>query len=262
MNTNAAIGHNGVVTTAPPANDAPSARRPDAALAAAADVARTAAIEVAGAGIGEYLGCTGVEERIVTHQFASTMPGYRGWHWSVTLARAPRSRTVTVDEIVQLPGPGALLAPPWVPWQERLRPGDLGPGDLLPRIENDLRLVPAYADTDDPSQRAVAAELGFGRVRVMSREGRFDAADRWQSGDHGPDTAMARQAPARCLTCGFLLPLEGSLRTAFGVCGNDMTDTDGRVVSVAYGCGAHSEAGVSAVAIAEPAGEVYEDGDL
>ena len=35
---------------------------------------------------------------------------------------------MTVDESVLLPGPGALLAPDWVPWQDRLRPGDVGSG--------------------------------------------------------------------------------------------------------------------------------------
>ena len=40
-----------------------------------------------------------------------------------------------------------------------------------------------------------------------------------------------------------------------------MTDTDGRVVSVEYGCGAHSEAGVEPAPLAEPVGAVYDDGD-
>ena len=72
---------------------------------------------------------------------------------------------------------------------------------------------------------------------------------------------MARQAPAHCGTCGFYLPLAGSLRAAFGVCGNEITSTDGRVVSVEYGCGAHSEAVVEAPSLAEPVGEVYTDGE-
>ena len=38
----------------------------------------------------------------------------------------------TVDELALLPGPDALVAPPWVPWSERLAPGDLGVGDVLP----------------------------------------------------------------------------------------------------------------------------------
>jgi hypothetical protein len=203
-----------------------------------------------------------VAERIVTHEFAADVAGYRGWRWSVTLARAPRMRVATVDEVVLLPGPEALLAPEWIPWHERLRPGDLAPGDVLPLVENDPRLVPAYVLSDDPAEEDVAFELGLGRPRVMSRDGRLDAADRWQHGESGPDTPMARQAPAQCGTCGFLLPLQGSLRAAFGVCGNEITETDGRVVSVEFGCGAHSEAVVDAPSLAELIGTVYDDGDV
>src|SRR5690606_41411281 len=41
-------------------------------------------------------------------------------------------RSVTVCGTVLRPGADALLAPGWVPWRERLQPGDLGVGDLLP----------------------------------------------------------------------------------------------------------------------------------
>lgn len=249
--------------------DAPTAARvtaapPDSVLAAAVDLARDAAVEVGADAVGEHLGVTGSTtpgERIATHAFASTLPGYAGWYWAVTLARAPRSKTATVDEVVLLPGSEALLAPTWVPWSERLRPGDLGPGDLLPASPDDPRLVPGYVLSDDPAVEAVAFELGLGRERVMSREGRLDAAQRWYDGESGPDTAMARQAPARCGTCGFLLPLAGSLQAGFGVCGNEITATDGRVVSVEFGCGAHSEVQVVVPSLAELSGDVYDDGD-
>lgn len=220
----------------------PAKTASDAVLTAAVDTARAAAEEIGGDTVGAHLGARDEGERVVTQLFASSLPGYTGWHWAVTLTRAPRSRTVTVDEVVLLPGEGALLAPSWVPWEERVRPGDLGPGDLLPPPEDDPRLVPAYASgDDDPQVRSVGFELGLGRVHVLSREGRLAAADRWYHGDRGPDTAMARHAPAHCGTCGFYLPIEGSLRAGFGVCGNDITEADGAVVSAEYGCGAHSE---------------------
>jgi hypothetical protein len=148
-----------------------------------------------------------------------------------------------------------------VPWHERLLPGDLSPGDLLPSVADDPRLVPAYVASDDPAVEEVAFELGLGRARVMSREGRLDAAERWYAGEGGPDTPMSRQAPASCGTCGFLLPLAGSLQAGFGVCGNEISSTDGRVVSVEYGCGAHSEAAVVVPSLAELTGAVYDDGD-
>jgi hypothetical protein len=220
----------------------PAKSASDAVLTAAVDIARAAAVEVGGDSVGEHLRAHDDGDRLVTHAFAATLPGYRGWYWAVTVTRAPRSRTVTVDEVALLPGEGALLAPGWMPWEERVRPGDLSPGDLLPPPEDDPRLVPAYASgDDDPQARAVGFELGLGRVQVMSRDGRLAAADRWYRGDRGPDTAMARHAPGRCGTCGFYLPLEGSLRAGFGVCGNEITEADGGVVSAEYGCGAHSE---------------------
>ena len=240
----------------------------DSVLAAAVELAHAAAIEVGGDSVGAHSGARGEGERVVTHAFAATLPGYRGWYWAVTLARPPRGRTATVDEVVLLPGEDALRAPEWVPWQERLRPGDLGPGDLLPTEPDDYRLVPGYLagadggdDGTDSDDDVLAFELGLGRERVMSRDGRLDAAERWYAGEGGPDTAMARQAPARCGTCGFLLPLAGSLRAGFGACGNEMAPNDGRVVSVEYGCGAHSQIVVAVPPLGEPSGEVFDDGD-
>jgi hypothetical protein len=234
--------------------------KPDAMLAGAIDLARAAAVEVAGDHVGEHLGVHAEGDRVVTHAFAASAPGYRGWFWAVTLARVPRGKAATVDEVVLLPGTGALLAPAWVPWHERVQPGDLGPGDLLPPRPDDPRIVPAYVASDDPAVEEVAAEIGLGRERVMSREGRLDAAARWHAGEGGPDAPMARQAPARCGTCAFLLPLAGSLRAGFGVCGNEVTPVDGRVVSVEFGCGAHSEATVVLPPLSDAGDVVYDDG--
>jgi hypothetical protein len=232
------IRHNGHVSAAA----ATQTRKLDTVCAAAVDVARAAAVEVAGAQVGAHIGKRAEDERVVTHSFEATVPGYSGWYWAVTVARVSRSKAVTVDEVVLLPGEAALLGPAWVPWSERLRPGDLGPGDLLPAELDDWRLVPSYVASDDPAVEEVAFEVGLGRARVLSREARLDAAERWYAGDGGPETAMARNAPGRCGTCGFLLPIAGSLRAGFGVCGNEMAAADGRAVSVEHGCGAHSEA--------------------
>jgi hypothetical protein len=216
--------------------------RPDVICAAAVEAARAAAAEAAGDAVGDHLGVQAEGDRLVTHSFAALLPGYSGWRWAVTVTRSPRSRHVTIDEVVLLPGGDALLAPPWVPWSERLRPGDLGVGDLLPTAPDDDRLSPAYVLSDDPAVEEVAMEFGLGRKRVMSRLGREETADRWYGGEGGPATAMARHAPAPCATCGFFLPMAGSLRAVFGVCGNEFAPRDGQVVAIDHGCGAHSEA--------------------
>ena len=139
---------------------------------------------------------------------------------------------------------------------ERLQPGDLRPGDLLPTAPDDPRLVPLRR-SDDPAVEEVAFEFGLGRVRVLSLDGRLDAADRWYDGDGGPDTPMASRRPAHCGTCGFYLPLAGSLRAAFGVCGNEITVHDGRVVQRRVRLRRALRGGRRAAALAEPVGEVY-----
>ncbi|MFB0618680.1 DUF3027 domain-containing protein [Streptomyces sp. AGS-58] len=255
-------------------------RTPDRLCAEAVDLARAAAEEAAAPGVvGEHSGLVSEGDRVVTHFFDCEELGYRGWRWAVTVARASRARAVTLDEVVLLPGPDALLAPEWVPWSERLRPGDLGPGDLLPTDQDDLRLEPGYTGEEEPlptaavseemrelaeaedadvtpgtpavqqavpargTIAAVAEELGMRRARVLSRYGLHSAADRWEEA-FGPKTPMAEAAPASCVSCGFLTPIGGSLGQAFGVCANEFSPADGRVVSLAYGCGGHSEAAV------------------
>ena len=93
--------------------------------------------------VGEHLGVTADGDRLVTHRFRCLDPAYRGWCWAVTVTRASRAKNVTVDESVLVPGDEAILAPDWVPWRERVLPGDLGVGDLLPAPPDDARLVPA-----------------------------------------------------------------------------------------------------------------------
>ena len=209
-------------------------------LADAVDLARAALDELGDGGVGAYLGVTREDECSATHRFASELPGYRGWQWAVVVAAAPDSDRVTVSELVLLPGPDALVAPEWVPWSERIRPGDLGPGDLLAPAPDDVRLVPGYMQSGDPEVDETALEIGLGRKQVMSLEGRLEAAQRWFDSEYGPDSEMAKAAPSSCRLCGFYLPLAGSLRAAFGVCGNEFA-ADGHVVHAEYGCGAHSD---------------------
>ncbi|MEV0464350.1 DUF3027 domain-containing protein [Nocardia tengchongensis] len=208
-------------------------------LAEAVQLARRALLDLEPIGVGAHLGVTGEDESSATHHFEATLPGYHGWQWAVVVAAPPEATVATVSESALLPGPDALVAPDFIPWDQRIRPGDLAPGDLLAPPLGDPRLVPGYVASGDPAVDEVALEIGLGRTQVLSREGREEAADRWFS-EFGPDTDMARAAPSTCGRCGFYLPLAGALRAAFGVCGNAM-GADGRVVHMAYGCGAHSD---------------------
>jgi Protein of unknown function (DUF3027) len=227
-----------------------STTKPDVVCLAAVDLARAAADETAGViGVGEYLGAEAEDTRVVSHFFACAHRGYRGWRWSVTVARAARARVVTIDEVVLLPGEGALQAKPWVPWAERIQPRDVTPGLLMPSTGDDPRLEPGYTGGEDASNpepaemslvRVVVTELGLGRERVLSAEGRDEATQRWLAGEGGPDNLLSRLAPDVCETCGFFVRLRGSLGTLFGVCANAFSVSEGTVVSVDHGCGAHS----------------------
>ncbi|MGQ2910711.1 DUF3027 domain-containing protein [Aeromicrobium sp.] len=220
----------------------------DAVLAAAHDVARAALLEATDEStVGDHLRVVDDGERLATHLFACTGPGYRGWTWAVSLSAAIDDGAVSVNDVVLLPGDDAVVAPAWTPYRDRIQPGDLSPGDLLPPEEDDARLVPSWSAGDhlETVDRAFAREVGLGRPWVLSLEGRDLAAQRWHDGDQGPDTPLAQQAPGTCHSCGFLVSLAGPLADRFGVCANGSANDDGRVVSFEHGCGAHSGARLS-----------------
>ncbi len=238
---------------------------PDQASAAAVDLARAAAEAEAGPDeVGPHVGIEVEADRVVTHLFASLSPAYVGWRWAVTVSRAARSKVVTVSENVLLPGPDSLLAPPWVPWTERVRPGDLKAGDLMPAKSDDERLVPVVAiagetgllDWDETDAWRLPGDVGAGPTGEPAQPGATPDARQAPAGEPGggaseagPDSPLASSAPANCVTCGFLVRLSGPLGRVFGVCANEYAPDDGKVVSVDHGCGAHSDgaAGVSAV---------------
>ncbi|GGM96394.1 hypothetical protein GCM10009721_23760 [Terrabacter tumescens] len=220
-----------------------TAPKTDAVLLAASDLARSVLEEVAEPGtIGAHLGMDLLEERLGMHWFECTSPGYRGWRWGVSVARVPRAKVATVCETNLLPGPDAVLAPEWLPYADRLAPGDLGAGDVLPFRPDDPNLEAGFEATGEEEVDQMAFfELGLGRPRVLSAEGREAAATRWYSGDNGPTSEVAAKATEHCSTCGYFLPMAGALRVTFGVCANEWSPSDGRVVTLDHGCGAHSE---------------------
>jgi hypothetical protein len=210
-------------------------------LTGSAGLARAAIVEGSGDDVvGEYLGVGYEDPNSATHRFQAHLPGYQGWQWAVVVASYPGSDHATVSEVVLVPGPESLLAPEWLPWDQRVRPGDLSPGDLLAPSSDDPRLVPGYLASGDPYVDEIAAEIGLGRRQVMSAWGRAEAAQRWHDGDHGPRAQMAQSTKRVCRDCGFFLPLAGSLGVMFGVCGNELS-ADGHIVDIEYGCGAHSD---------------------
>jgi len=216
----------------------------------ALDIAKQAVIEDAGKReyVGEFYSIDSDEERIATYLFEAKLPGYDGWRWAVTVAKVDEQSAPTICDVVLLPGTKALLAPNWIPYSQRIQPGDLGVGDVVPTAADDERLTQGYAALPEDEELDITQlfEFGLGRARVLSVVGRDAASKRWYEGDRGPRTPIARSAPKPCQSCGFFIPIAGSLRTTFGVCSNAISPEDARVVSFDHGCGAHSEALIKA----------------
>lgn len=210
------------------------------------EIARQAAVAEAQeiSRVGTCVAVDQADDHLTAVSFESKLPGYVGWRWVVTVAKVDENSSPTVCDVVLLPGADSLLAPEWIPYSERITADDVVAGTLVPTALDDARLVPAEAvlPADEELDLHELFELGTGRLRVLSIEGRDQAANRWISGDRGPDSDIARLAPKNCGSCGFYIPISGSLRQAFGVCANAISPEDARVVSINHGCGAHSEA--------------------
>lgn len=216
----------------------------------ALELAKQAAIEDSGKSeyVGEFYSIDTDDDRIATYLFQAKLPGYAGWMWAVTVAKVDDQGLPTICDVVLLPGVKALLAPNWIPYSQRIQPGDLGVGDVVPTSPDDERLTAAYAALPEDEELDITQifEFGLGRARVLSVIGRDAASKRWYEGDRGPRAPIAQAAPKPCASCGFFIPLAGSLRGAFGVCSNAISPEDARVVSFDHGCGAHSEALIKA----------------
>lgn len=76
------------------------------------------------ASVGEFVDYVSAGENAVSLRFANKLPGYPGWLWNVTLSQLQAedgsALPPTVLELELLPDEGALLAPEWVPWAQRL----------------------------------------------------------------------------------------------------------------------------------------------
>jgi len=60
-----------------------------------------------------------IADDVATVRFATRQGGYLGWFWTVSIAVNPGMEP-SVLESELMPGEGALTAPDWVPWSDRL----------------------------------------------------------------------------------------------------------------------------------------------
>jgi len=112
-------------------------------------VAKAALLEITPeATIGAHSGQ--VEEAGATSvTFLANMAGYPGWHWTVSIATLDDAEP-SVLEVELMPGNGALLAPDWVPWSERLAEYEAAQ-EAIAADENDDELEGSELETDDES---------------------------------------------------------------------------------------------------------------
>lgn len=136
----------------------------EAVSATAVDVARAALLEITPeSGVGALVSEETGDDGVSTVRFASTMLGYPDWFWTVSVAQLPavdgHLQEPTVLEAELLPGEGALIAPDWVPWSDRLEDykaaqaaiaaGELAAGGDDAVIEDDDDADDDDADDDD-----------------------------------------------------------------------------------------------------------------
>ncbi len=60
-----------------------------------------------------------VADDVATVRFSTTQGGYPGWAWTVSIAVNPGMEPAILETEL-MPGDGALVAPDWVPWADRL----------------------------------------------------------------------------------------------------------------------------------------------
>lgn len=77
--------------------------------------------EVAETGsVGDFIFETEIEKGVTELRFICTLRSYQNWYWSVVFTQPDKRKPATISEVNLLAGEGALLAPAWVPWAERL----------------------------------------------------------------------------------------------------------------------------------------------
>ncbi|MEK8227712.1 DUF3027 domain-containing protein [Oerskovia sp. M15] len=115
---------------------------------------------------------------------------------------------------------------------------------MLPFQADDPRLEAGYVPTGDEEQDEVAIEeLALARVRVLSPQGRDEAAERWYRGTRGPRRrARSRRAPSAGRAVSW--SRSRGARAALRGLRQPVVPDDGKVVSLDHGCGAHSETDV------------------
>lgn len=115
---------------------------------------------------------------VATLLFSTTMGGYPGWVWTVSVSTIdPEAPSVLETEL--MPGDGALVAPDWVPWADRM-------DEFLAQQAEQAAAEADAADDDDDADDDDADEHDlhddhdadvFDGVDIDAHADEFDASD-------------------------------------------------------------------------------------
>lgn len=169
----------------------------DARLIEAHELALVALREITPAStVGPAAGYLAEEDGSVSLRFENRLAGYPGWYWTVTVARVDGEEP-TVLEVELLPGDGALLAPEWVPWAERLaeyraHQVELAEAAAANSDDDDVDDADDDADDDDADDDD---DLDDGDADIL-HAGDLDGVDIDELDDDGSDDADASDTDA------------------------------------------------------------------
>jgi hypothetical protein len=155
-------------------------------------VARAALAEISPAGtVGALLERSSQDDGIAQLSFASTLSGYPGWHWSVSVAEVPGEEP-TVMEAELMPGDGALLAPDWVPWAERLEDYRAAQAaiaaEAAERADDDVDDDDADVDDDDLDEDDDFEDIDEDELAVVAAGGVDEESESEdETADDGPE---------------------------------------------------------------------------
>ena len=172
----------------------------DQRLLDARDLALAALHEITPAAtVGPAAGYIVEEDGTVSLRFENRLPGYPGWYWTVTVARV-EDEEPTVLEAELLPGDGALLAPEWVPWAERLAEYRAHQAELAAQAQaedgeagddaegDDQDDLDDADDDDDQDQDVIDDDLDEDEAEDLLHAGDLDGVDIDELDDSAPET--------------------------------------------------------------------------
>jgi hypothetical protein len=104
--------------------------------------------------VGAFVSETDEGDSVVSYRFATTLEGYPGWNWTIAIAHLPGEEPSVIESEL-LPANGALLAPDWVPWSDRMedyRAAQIALGEAASDSDEDDE------DDDDDDEDALGSD--------------------------------------------------------------------------------------------------------